>query len=165
MGRSNASTKQLSLDFGTTWRYTEKMGGIGAPFYICIQRARSQGSKTPALQPHPHSEAARTVYYMLTNSGRLIRFQVSLVLKFVTSAQIIAGKKHRECRPLAIKITYKANHGKRVRFEPTFAPEDSAFIERTSLLTSPAECLPGERYTKLLTRRLGQCRIISVRPE
>lgn len=61
-----------------------------------------------------------------------------------------------------LQETYKANHEKLVRFESTFAPGDTVFIKGAPLSASPAERLAVERYTKLLPRKLGLYRIISV---
>lgn len=46
--------------------------------------------------------------------------------------------------------TDKVNHGKRVKFEPTFATGASVLTKRLTLTASPAEPLALERHLKLL---------------
>lgn len=60
------------------------------------------------------------------------------------------------------KEKYKSNDEKHVRFESVFAAGDPIFIEQPSLFNSPAECLANKEYAKLLPRRLGPYRVISV---
>lgn len=64
--------------------------------------------------------------------------------------------------PPRTQTAYKSHHHKHVRSEALLAPENSVFIEWPPLAASRAERLDAEVYQRLLRRRLGTYRIISV---
>lgn len=60
---------------------------------------------------------------------------------------------------------YKRNYGKHVRFGPRIAAGDYWFVERPPVMSSATDQMAYKGYLKLLHRRTGPYRIISIERE